>query len=407
MLNVVAFLFVSVSLVAFPHSLTAETSVAAYDFDAGGGVAVTDRSGNNHSGTLVNGPTWTSGKHGGGLAFDGSNDYVTMGDIARADSLSSFTVSAWVRFAVNGGGAVETHLIDKSHCSGHTNGGPWELGVSLSSPHKAEFLIYPQGGNPSRIIFSGASTTSIDDGAWHYITGSYDGTRLSIWVDGNEENSVPLPGVTITNTSYHMELGGHCNGYSYLFKGTLDDVRVYTRALTRQEILTDMGTPVGSGASPPPPPAPPPPAPPPPAPGQDITAPSVPGGLSASGVTPSRITLAWQASTDNVAVTGYRVYRDGTLVRTTSSTTTTNTGLAPNTSYVFTVAAFDAAGNTSAHSTALTVNTSATSSPPSGSYSTSFDSNENPISEGGVWRRLITLGRTCRPLEASHSGPTA
>jgi hypothetical protein len=318
------------------------------------------------NGTLINGPLWTSGKYGGSLAFDGANDYVSMGDVAQADGLTSVTVSAWVKFAVNGGGASETHLVDKSHCSGHTNGGPWELGVSLTSSRKAEFLIYPQGGSPAAYVFSGPSSTSIDDGAWHHVTGRYDGSQISIWVDGVQENSRPLVGVTMPNTSYGVELGGRCNGYAYPFRGVLDDVRIYTRALTPSEISADMATTVGAGASPQP----------------DATAPSTPTGLASSNVTSSQIGLAWQASTDNVGVTGYRVYRNGSLVATTTATNHTSTGLSSNTSYVFTVAAFDAASNTSTQSNPLAVTTAASST---GSYTTNFNLTENPISEGGRW----------------------
>jgi hypothetical protein len=94
--------------------------------------------------------------------------------------------------------------------------------------------------------------------------------------------------------------------------------------------------------------------------------------------------LRWDAASDNVAVTGYRVYRDGTLRGSSSATTFTSAGLAPNTTYSFTVVAYDAAGNTSSHSNALSVTTASNSS---SAYTTPFDLNENPISEGGRWHR--------------------
>jgi len=93
--------------------------------------------------------------------------------------------------------------------------------------------------------------------------------------------------------------------------------------------------------------------------GSDTTAPSTPGSLRSTGVTASSVSLAWNASTDNVGVTGYNVYRGGTLVTTVTGTTATVTGLAASTSYSFTVRAKDAAGNLSAASNTLTVSTSA------------------------------------------------
>ena len=94
--------------------------------------------------------------------------------------------------------------------------------------------------------------------------------------------------------------------------------------------------------------------------GGDTTAPSVPAGVTATGQSSSSIQVGWSASTDNTAVTGYHVYRNGNLVTTTSGTGTgyLDTGLAASTTYSYTVDAFDAAGNTSAQSTAATGTTS-------------------------------------------------
>lgn len=88
--------------------------------------------------------------------------------------------------------------------------------------------------------------------------------------------------------------------------------------------------------------------------GADTVAPSAPGGLTANASTTSgssQVVLNWNAATDNRGVTGYRVYRDGSLVASTTSLTHTVTGLTPGTSYTFGVEAFDGAGNTSALST--------------------------------------------------------
>ncbi|MFF0773006.1 glycosyl hydrolase family 18 protein [Nonomuraea wenchangensis] len=92
--------------------------------------------------------------------------------------------------------------------------------------------------------------------------------------------------------------------------------------------------------------------------GTDTTAPSVPGNLRSTGVTSSSVSLAWNASTDNVAVTGYEVYRGSTLVATVTDTAYTDTGLAASTAYTYTVRARDAAGNRSAASAAVTATTS-------------------------------------------------
>ncbi len=92
-------------------------------------------------------------------------------------------------------------------------------------------------------------------------------------------------------------------------------------------------------------------------PGTDSEAPSVPTDLISSAVTHNSLTLTWTASTDNVAVTGYSVYRNGALVNTVTNTLYNDSGLTASTPYTYTVAAFDAASNTSAQSTAYSVTT--------------------------------------------------
>ncbi len=91
----------------------------------------------------------------------------------------------------------------------------------------------------------------------------------------------------------------------------------------------------------------------------DTTAPTKPGPLTSSNVTTTSVKLTWTASTDNVGVTGYDVYQGATKVQTVTAPTATITGLTANTTYSFTVKAFDAAGNQSAASDALSVKTAA------------------------------------------------
>jgi len=91
----------------------------------------------------------------------------------------------------------------------------------------------------------------------------------------------------------------------------------------------------------------------------DTTAPTVPTGLAATAVSSSQINLTWTASTDNVGVTGYNVYRGGTKIGTSASNSYQDGGLAASTSYMYTVSAFDAAGNTSAQSSSASATTQA------------------------------------------------
>lgn len=96
----------------------------------------------------------------------------------------------------------------------------------------------------------------------------------------------------------------------------------------------------------------------------DTTAPTVPTGLTTGIVTVAAVPLTWTASTDNVAVTGYQVFRNGSSIGTSATTDFTDSTVAPDTTYSYTVKAVDAAGNVSAASNALAVTTPAI--PPSG-----------------------------------------
>ncbi|WP_258100835.1 GEVED domain-containing protein [Marinoscillum pacificum] len=93
--------------------------------------------------------------------------------------------------------------------------------------------------------------------------------------------------------------------------------------------------------------------------GGDTQAPTTPTGLSSSNVSTSSVTLSWSASSDNVGVTGYNVYQNGSLIASPTATNLSVTGLSPETTYSFTVTAEDAAGNVSAASSALSVTTDA------------------------------------------------
>jgi chitodextrinase len=91
----------------------------------------------------------------------------------------------------------------------------------------------------------------------------------------------------------------------------------------------------------------------------DITAPSTPGTPRAGTITASSLTINWNPSTDNQGIGRYEVYNGTTLIASTVLTTFTLTGLTANTPYSLTIKAFDASGNASATSTALTVTTAA------------------------------------------------
>jgi len=105
----------------------------------------------------------------------------------------------------------------------------------------------------------------------------------------------------------------------------------------------------------------------------DTQAPTTATGLTVSGTTSSSISLAWNASTDNVAVTSYNVYMNGSLKTTVSSTSATISGLSASTTYSFYIVAKDAAGNSSANSSTVSGTTSGTVTPPTNCVNETFE----------------------------------
>lgn len=96
----------------------------------------------------------------------------------------------------------------------------------------------------------------------------------------------------------------------------------------------------------------------------DKTPPTTPTSLTSPSQTTTSNSLSWGAATDNVRVVGYKIYRNGSMVGTATGTTYTDTSLAPKTSYIYSVAAYDAAGNESAKTTTINVTTKPDTAPP-------------------------------------------
>lgn len=142
----------------------------------------------------------------------------------------------------------------------------------------------------------------------------------------------------------------------------------------------------------------------------DTQAPTVPTSLTASNVAETTLTLNWNASTDNVAVTGYDVYQGATNLGTVATTSSNVTGLTANTAYSFTVRAKDVAGNESAASIAVNVTTLSVNTGCTGGIA-SFPYNEGLESGSGGWTQATGDDGNWLSLNGStpsnSTGPTS
>ena len=296
--------------------------LAAYSFDEGQGVTASDASGNGRTGTMV-GAGWTSGKNGSAVFLDGVDDRVdlpALGTFYR----TAFTFEAWV---LKRGTRKDVTVL-----------GSWDSGGPM---------IWVDNVNGRYMLTLGADSTNYLDsgrtpavGTWQHVAGTWDGTTARLYIDGVEVANRTFAGDV--GTSNVWRIGAFRANPIGFFDGLIDDVRIYNRALPAAEILGDMSSSVGP---------------------TDATPPTTPADLALVSRTGTSLDLSWSASTDNVGVAGYNVYRDGTLVASPTARSVTVSGLTCGTTYAIAVEAFDVAGNTSPPST-VTVSTAACDSTP-------------------------------------------
>jgi hypothetical protein len=177
---------------------------------------------NSNDGTSANmgGGDLTDSKIGKSLDFPDSNDWINLGDINALDGLTEITVEAvakheYATLPISTAG----HLTRKEQ--GHAFGG-W-------TPRKARFYVYLSDHGVPGWYNSGDSTTNVDDAAYHYIAGRYDGVDISIFVDGTEESSTTQTNYTTGSTAYDVTIGlmqeEPSKALVQYWKGDIDEVR--------------------------------------------------------------------------------------------------------------------------------------------------------------------------------------
>lgn len=190
---------------------------------------VTDWSGNGYDGTAVNGATTAAGKFGNGGDFDGTNDYVNMGDVSGYDFSGSFSLSAWIRTTQASGSYPG--IVGKGFLQAGTNG--YGLFLGGTSGYDIAF----QARND--MIISGASGGPVNDGKWHHVVGirNQDSDESRIYVDGELKDSdvTALP-AGFSNTKSFAVGSVHRSSWLSPFAGDIDEVRVYDRALSPDEV---------------------------------------------------------------------------------------------------------------------------------------------------------------------------
>jgi hypothetical protein len=208
--------------------------VAAFGFEEGAGTVAGDASGHANHATL-RGPRWTtSGRFGRGLTLDGIDDWVTVADGASLDLTRGMTLEAWVRPARLSG---------------------WRTVLLKEGGGALAYALYAHDNAPRPSAYARLSGQTSSHGAfgtaqlplntWTHLAATYDNATLRLYVNGLEVHRQALTGSMVTTTGA-LRIGGNSLWGEY-FEGTLDEVRVYARALSAAEINADMGAAVASG----------------------------------------------------------------------------------------------------------------------------------------------------------------
>jgi hypothetical protein len=202
--------------------------VAAWGFDDAAGTTASDSSGHNLTGTVSNTAWTTAGKFGGALAFNGTSSWVTVADNNLLDLTTGMTLEAWVK---------------PNSLSGWTNVIMKERGTT--GLNYALYASDNTGQPPAGYVYRGSDinavgTTALAIGAWTHLATTYDGANLRLYVNGALVRTRAVTG-TLANTANPLRIGGDLPWGEY-FNGLIDEVRVYSRALSLAEIQTDMTT---------------------------------------------------------------------------------------------------------------------------------------------------------------------
>ncbi|MBP7053251.1 MAG: PASTA domain-containing protein [Phycisphaerae bacterium] len=217
---------------------SATPPMAQWKLDETSGTIASDSVG-DHDGTVKGNPVWLpeGGMLDGALQLDGDGDYVEIGDHADFDLTEQMTVSAWIQ--------VDT--FDRQWHAIVTKGdSAWRL-----HRYRAYDTIGFHYTRPGTTYAAANGVRSINDGEWHHVAGTFDGSTICLYIDGTLDAFSPTSGPMATN-SYPVLIGENAEQRSRYWHGLIDDVRLYDVALDAQGIQECMlgQAPSGTGASP-------------------------------------------------------------------------------------------------------------------------------------------------------------
>jgi hypothetical protein len=209
--------------------------VGYWTFDEGNGTTTKDLSGYGNDGTLVNGPTWTTGKVGGALSFDGSDDYVNIVDFPNTFNFNGpFSISVWIK--QNSSSGFRDIISNYRQYLNPTNHGMF---LEIGTADKLRFVYRNNGTN----VFDFQQTTSISIGTWQHVVAVYNpslpSANAKVYLNGLQMSVTANANSTFSITGRPLVIGSidaGAEGFGRYWNGLIDDVRIYNRALSDAEI---------------------------------------------------------------------------------------------------------------------------------------------------------------------------
>ena len=213
-------LVVVLSMVFAGIATAADPSLVAwYRFDGD----ATDSSGNNFHGTEAGDPTYEAGVFGQAISLDGDGDYVDCGDPPEFDITDQISFTYWIKVVA----------LDKEWNTVLSRGDDsWRS----SRAGLNNFMESGMRGTSGDYLFG---VTPVDDGQWHHIAASYDGTTFYVYADGELDASEPSTGQIVVS-SFPLYIGDNSGATGRYWNGLIDDVMIFNRALSHEEIQTIM-----------------------------------------------------------------------------------------------------------------------------------------------------------------------